>query len=183
MSKTLKLHVADGVSEANVGGNLYAADADGTIAVDAQDAALLLSVPGFTAEDYTPPPSGFVRMKAPVGASTCSVGGTTFEVAPDGIVVVPALNELASHGFIALENTTGEPAAPYAPEPFVMDPEATFVPEPSEAVVADLFVLATPAESAEPAAVAEPVVAEPVVAEVATPETVAEPVVADAVKE
>ena len=53
-----RLHVPAGTTEANVGPNLYTADADGVIVPTESDFASLLSVAGFTADADDAPPLG-----------------------------------------------------------------------------------------------------------------------------
>ena len=167
---TIKLRAPTGTTEANVGTHLYTADAKGDITVDPADAAALLATPGFilaNVPNYVL--AGYVRLLAPEGCSSCSVGGTPYLVQEDGSVIVPADHDLLSHGFkpstepVELVVDMSEHPADAVPEP-APEPEPETPPAPEPVVVEP----ETAAKAAEP--VDEPTTPETVVAPVATPD-------------
>lgn len=162
----IKLHVPVG-TEATVDTRLYTADADGVLTVSDDDAAALLATPGFTLDTDDAPPSGFVRMNAPKGATSVSVGGVAFIVADNGTVIVPADNELAAHGFTPSVVVPGVDLAPVEPAP---EPAPAPAPAPKPVDPPPAAPVAPPATPPAPVApVAAPTTPATDVAPVAAP--------------
>lgn len=101
---TVRMRAPKGTDEANVGADLYRVDNSGDIEVP-EEAVATLTGAGFRVEaGPVPVPEGRARMRAPEGATSCSVAGEVCEV-EDGVVDVPIVGvaALIAHGFEPIE--------------------------------------------------------------------------------
>ena len=103
----VKLRATQGADEANVGGQRYRVDNDGTIDVPIEAEAPLLEKGGFVlAEELPPVSAGNVRVSHPEGIG-CSFDGVNYEPDEHGTIIVPAesVGALTSHGFTPVGQT------------------------------------------------------------------------------
>jgi hypothetical protein len=173
-----RLRAPKGTDEANYGQTAFKVQDDGTVDVPDEAVASLVGVGGFSEVPTEPAPvdmnpSDGATLKAPEGATSCSWGGQTFDVAEDGTVDVPheSVGDLIGHGFQVIEKIVAEvvqkienlidPAPAKAPAP----PAPVAEPEPAPAPFSAAEEAPAAAEVTPAPAEAEAVPAAPVMQE------------------